>query len=284
MAKRKSRSIFLAFLANLFYPPVGHFYVGRPLLGISIILIATCIYLVIASNGAATSLFVFYLMLSVILITYIVLIINGAVLASKSKNYELKIYNKWYIYAVLMIIIYILFLTALVSKFDVGFRTFRIPTKAMVPTLQVGDIIVSDTQEYFSGKIPKRGDIVTFSYPKNDSLSYVKRVIALPGERISIENSNVFINGELLEEDYKYINKVLAQRDDKFSNEFINFAEIVIPDDHIFVIGDNRFASTDSRQWGPLPITYIFGKVNLIPYAENKNRIGKIDDHVYEKL
>lgn len=128
------------------------------------------------------------------------------------------------------------------------FQPFYIPSRSMVPTLVPGDrILVTKFNYWFSQ--PKRGDVIVFKYPVNPDKDFVKRIIALGGETLSIRNNNVYINGEKLEE--PYLKKGIVTRD---------FGPVTVPEDSVFVMGDNRPDSRDSRYWGALDKDLIIGK------------------------
>jgi signal peptidase I len=95
-----------------------------------------------------------------------------------------------------------------------------------------------------------RGDIVAFRYPRDQSKSFVKRVIGLPGERIAIRGGQVFVNGTPLDEPY-----VAA------SNRSADSLETTVEPESFFLMGDNRSNSSDSRHWGTVPRTLIWGQV-----------------------
>jgi signal peptidase I len=99
----------------------------------------------------------------------------------------------------------------------------------------------------------ERGDVVVFSFPGDVQKSFIKRVIALPGETLAIVGGHVYINDALLDE--PYIPKEFQSTDD--------LGPIVVPPDHFFVMGDHRSVSNDSRHWGPLHRRYIYGKAML---------------------
>lgn len=152
-----------------------------------------------------------------------------------------------------------------------------IPSESMLPTLEIGDrLIIEKISNHFG--IPNRGDIIVF-YPPNrtelntdlftsivrwlgftSDVAYIKRVIGLPGEKLSVENGTIFINGEPLEE--PYINE----------KPFYEYPVITVPKDSIFMMGDNRNNSLDSHVWGPLPIKNIIGKAVFRFWPPN--RIG----------
>ena len=135
------------------------------------------------------------------------------------------------------------------------FQTYYIPSGSMEPTLQIGDRILVDKLSYHLHAV-HRGDIVVFRRPPTETADLVpdlvKRVIGLPGETISGQGGNVYINGKLLPEPW------LPQIDKDTTS---NFGPIKIPQGDYFVMGDNRTVSYDSRAWGPLPRSYIVGRV-----------------------
>ncbi len=161
-------------------------------------------------------------------------------------------------------------------------QAFQIPTGSMEPTLLVGDFLLVNKFMYydpvfkFEGTIlPRkdieRKDIVVFKYPQDLTKDFVKRVIALPGEKLEIRNKQVLINDKPIEEPYKvhsdtqvYTKNEYYRYDDLIRD---NFGPVVVPPDHLFVMGDNRDNSMDSRYWGFLPRSYIKGKPWLIYFS-----------------
>ena len=128
----------------------------------------------------------------------------------------------------------------------------RLDTEAidgLVPFVDIRD----DESELFPFHPPKRGDVIVFRYPQDPSRDFVKRVIALPGETISMDRGRVSIDGEALEEPY------LAELD------FSSLPPTLVPPHSYFVMGDNRNGSSDSRHWGMVPLENIVGKV-LVRY------------------
>jgi len=145
-------------------------------------------------------------------------------------------------------------------------QSFVIPTGSMKDNILVGDHILVDKIAYAKSlgtldsiMLPaleiKRGMIVTFKSPAELDKEYVKRVIALPGERIKIVNKKVYIDNEPLNEPYTFFkdpNIQTSYRD--------NFPEFTVPENFYFCMGDNRDKSYDSRFWGPVPADFIIGK------------------------
>lgn len=171
---------------------------------------------------------------------------------------------------------------------------FRIPSGSMMPTLLIGDFILVNKFTYgirlpvFYNKIielnePERGDIVVFRYPKNPKVDYIKRVIGLPGDKVSYYQKKLMINGkpapqvslgqyeavgegvsmmgaEHLTEDLLGVKHdiLIKQRASTVKGDF------VVPEGHYFVMGDNRDNSNDSRYWGTVPEENLVGKAFFI--------------------
>jgi len=134
-------------------------------------------------------------------------------------------------------------------------QTYFIPSESMSPTLQVGDRLMVYKLAYNLGSVD-RGDLVVFNRPpaleNSEMKDFVKRVIALPGESVSSENGVLLLNGEPLAE--PYLNMGVLTED---------FPEVSIPKDHVFVMGDNRPNSRDSRSFGPIHEDLLVGEVFL---------------------
>jgi signal peptidase I len=152
-------------------------------------------------------------------------------------------------------------------------KPFRIPSESMVPTLEINQrVLVDRVSLKFSD--PHRGDIVVFKPPKGADLStcgvdhpenqpcpkptsaksdtnFIKRVVGEPGDRLSVRRGRVYIDGKL--EDDPHARPTSACPTCNMEKE------ITIPPDHYFMMGDNRGASADSREWGPVPKKWIIG-------------------------
>jgi signal peptidase I len=136
-------------------------------------------------------------------------------------------------------------------------QAYVIPTGSMEGNLRVGDhMLVNKTSREVN-----RGDIVAFLYPKDISQTFVKRVIGLPGDRIQMVNKQVIRNGRLMVEPYtQHVeSRIDSQRD--------NFPELVVPPGNLFVLGDNRDNSLDSRYWGFVPYANIVGTPLLVYWS-----------------
>ena len=174
-------------------------------------------------------------------------------------------------------------------------QAFVIPTGSMEDTLLVGDHVLVDKLTYApAGPVSKyllpyrdiqRGDIIVFRYPVDPKQIFVKRAIGLPGDRIRIENKQVFRNGVKLEEPYVYHKSdiIEAYRDNFPDQPYLSLneramemiehnvarGEVVVPANAIFAMGDNRDRSLDSRFWGFVPRENIIGKPLMVYWSYN---------------
>lgn len=133
------------------------------------------------------------------------------------------------------------------------YQPVRVEGTSMQPGLRDQDRLFIDKFFFRFEKIT-RGDVVVFHYPRDPQKSYIKRVIALPGDTIRISQGKVFINGFPIQEPY-----VPRRYQDTRS-----MAEITVPADEYFVMGDHRSISSDSRDFGPVDRDLIYGKAEFI--------------------
>jgi signal peptidase I len=133
------------------------------------------------------------------------------------------------------------------------YQPVRVEGTSMLPQLRDQDRLFINKFVYRFEKI-SRGDIVVFHYPRDPEKSYIKRVIALPGDSLRIDDGRVYVNGQRVDEDYV----PRAYRDVK------SMPEIVIPEGKYFVMGDHRSISSDSRDFGPVDRSLIYGKAAFV--------------------
>jgi signal peptidase I len=138
-------------------------------------------------------------------------------------------------------------------------QNYRIESHSMQPNFYEGEFILVNKLAYRLGS-PERGDVLVFHNPNNVEEDYIKRIIGLPGDTVEIHDSTVFINGQPLVEEYP-INEVPQGQ---------TFGPIVIEPDHLFVMGDNRPQSQDSRVFGQLAENLIVGKAWVRVWPFNK--------------
>jgi signal peptidase I len=129
------------------------------------------------------------------------------------------------------------------------YQPVKVEGTSMMPSLQDQERIFVNKFVYRLEPI-ERGDIIVFRYPRDPSKSFIKRVIGLAGDRIRIEAGQVFVNGKLFEEDYV----------PSTYYDLRSYPEMMVPPNSYFVLGDHRTMSNDSRDFGPVGASFIYGK------------------------
>ncbi|MBE3559474.1 MAG: signal peptidase I [Ktedonobacteraceae bacterium] len=148
-------------------------------------------------------------------------------------------------------------------------QNYHIDGQSMEPTLHDHEYVLVNKAAYLFAP-PQRGDIIVFQYPHNPQENYIKRIIAIPGDIISVEGATVTVNGVTLQESY-------VDQNDNF-NPFPPLENRIVGPDQYFVMGDNRGNSADSRQWGLVPRQNIIGKATVIYWPVNEDNFGLLPD------
>ena len=198
---------------------------------------------------------------------------------------------------------------------------FKIPSTSMVPTLLVGDHIFVNKFVYglripftktriWDGRDPKRGEVIVFIYPEDESKDFIKRVVGLPGDHVQVKGRDLFVNGVLVSKEavtlapessnpkyldvpgrkpYSYITRFQGWEQFDYFREHLGNVDHVdqysqyawrddfkatVPEGHYFVMGDNRDFSSDSREWGFVPRENIKGRAMFIWLSLNNEEFG----------
>jgi len=155
-------------------------------------------------------------------------------------------------------------------------QAFKIPSGSMIPTLLVGDHILVSKFTYgvripvldtwvLGPRAPRRGDIIVFKYPYDESRDFIKRVVGLPGEVVEIRDKQVYINGKPLQEVYPLYRDPVERASGHSSGEV--YGPVAVPEGKLFVLGDNRDQSQDSRFWGFLDVHKVEGAAFIIYWS-----------------
>jgi signal peptidase I len=156
----------------------------------------------------------------------------------------------------------------LIIRFAV--QNFRVDGMSMEGSLHNGEYILVN-KAAFLFHAPERGDVIVFEYPLNPQIDYIKRIIAIPGDTISIVDTKVAVDGVTLNEPY-------INQSDNF-NPFPSIVNRRVPPGDYFVMGDNRGNSSDSRQWGFVPQQNIIGQATFVYYPFNEGNFGLLGNY-----
>jgi signal peptidase I len=272
--KAAPRSALVAALLSAVAPGVGQLYAGRPwrgaaffiamlailgaILGGALLVPATFAGIVAFAAAAVT----------VALGVYLYGIVDAVLLA---RNRGGAVY-RWYVNVAAVAAAYLVFEVVLLAVPSIRayqpWRTFDVASASMEPTLRLGEIFIVDTT-YFDANTPSRGDVVVYRLPQDPETMYIKRIVALAGDRIAVRGGRVFINGIVAREPYARFGDPGAP-----SN---TFAEFTVPANAVFVAGDNRDNSTDSRDLathGAVPVENLEGRATEILMTSLPDRAG----------
>jgi signal peptidase I len=191
-------------------------------------------------------------------------------LVEKSTTVKTKSTFREYAEAILMALVLALFIRTSIVQ------AFKIPSGSMIPTLEIGDHILVNKLSY-GVRMPflehylvqyanvQRGDVVVFIYPEDRSKDFIKRVIAVAGDTVEIRNKKIFINGKQVDDPHAHFAGYDPQAGAVGSGD--DYGPKVVPQRHIFVMGDNRDRSYDSRFWGFVNLDDVRGKAFLIYWS-----------------
>jgi len=270
MEDQKKRRPIVALLLSFLTPGLGQIYNGQLKKAVSFYLAECLLVILLLFSDLFLSFFGMVMFLLIGFSIGLFSMLEALWSAIRLKRISLKKYNRWYYY--LGIIFLNLFILSPTAKSVIPIKAYRMPAGSMSPALVIGDHFIVN-KKAFEKQSPNRGDIVIFQYPVDPSKDFIKRVIGLPGEILEIRDKKVFVNNQLLEEPYvkhtdpHIISAQVRPRD--------NFGPITVPNNSLFVMGDNRDESFDSRFWGFVDASSLKGKALYIYWSENKSRIGR---------
>ena len=179
-----------------------------------------------------------------------------------------KKFIKEYIEPIVIAVLIALFIRAFIVQ------AFKIPSSSMEPTLLVGDHLLVNKFFYgiripytdikfFQYKKPKRGDIIVFIYPKDRKKDFIKRVMGTDGEKVAILHNKIYINDKLIDDPWGHFTMPRSTIED--------YGPVKVPEGSLFVMGDNRDNSQDSRFWGFVKINEVKGKAFIIYFSWDSN-------------
>jgi signal peptidase I len=192
-----------------------------------------------------------------------------------------KKFVKEYLEPIVIAILIALFIRTFVVQ------AFKIPSSSMEPTLLVGDYILVNkfiygfripytNMKFFQFEKPQRGDVCVFIFPLDPSKDFIKRVIGTEGEKVQIIDGNIYINNGQIEDPWGHFAKKELR---EYFQTAENFGPIVVPKDSLFVLGDNRDNSQDSRFWGFVHLNAVLGKAFIIYFSWNRYA-----DNLFDKV
>jgi signal peptidase I len=264
----------VALLLAILMPGLGQIYNGQLKRAVSgyvivVLLFIAMLPLLLTFPGAIV-------MLSTVLLLDVLLIVNAWRTARHlGHDFEPRRYNKAIVYiAIILLNAFVLGPGVAAVARDVSpVRGYHLPSGSMSPGLELGDVFFADKRPATLHAFV-RGDIIVFRTAGNPPVDLAKRVIGLPGETVEIREKQVWIDGRPLEDPWAlHVRQRASPRLDELE-------PLTIPSDHVFVLGDNRSNSNDSRFMGPIPLDRVVGKGLYIYFSRDLGRVGvRLDRH-----
>ncbi len=263
----------MALLLSLLTPGLGHVFAGRPSRGAAVYICGVLLFCLFMA-GLYTTFFGLCIWILLVLTFYFVNCADSVYQSARPAHGQRRSSFHWIIYPV-AVVLHLVFLAAVVLGVGFPVKPYYIPSESMAPILQIGDYFLIDRNAY-KHRHPERGDVVVFASPTNKHIDYVKRVVGLPEEVIEIYREKVWINGVRLDEPYFETN---VSGWAYFGRN--HYGPLVVPEECVYVLGDNRKHSQDSRQYKSISINNIKGKALFIVWGLNSSRIGNSLNQIF---
>lgn len=272
--KRAARSPWRAALLSLLVPGLGHLYVGRPRRAGAtfVVALSSATLAAIWSAGIVPRFWPWAATWIVLIATLLFAWIDPAWRARQEPPDGRRPYDRWPVYAFALVLGMALFqipVQIALTAQQAGYSgLYRARPASMEPTLRPGDVVLIDMTHY-TRHPPHRGDVVLLTVPAQSAV-HLKRIAALEGDRIAIRDGRAVVNGAPADEPFADPGNPRAY--------FNTMDETVVPAGHVFVLGDNRAASIDSRsenRFGMIPIGGLKGRASEIALSREVGRIGR---------
>ena len=293
------RSIWLAAFLSFILPGFGQLYNGRWNRALGIMLAFATSFLFFLGWGPmyvpdAYAFYTFAASFGLSGLIWIGSIIDAILLSRYQRHYQLQHWQTLPVYLTVLLFMYIGVFKGLGAYTRTHvMEPFRIPSQSMLPGIEKGDFVFADKNVNCKGcgRQLQRGDVALFLYPKNRNLVFIKRIIGLPGDVIEISGSAVKRNGRDLTQKIseKDAGKLLVTERGHSQSYSVQWTRpnttsqrFEVPSDHVFVLGDNRNQSQDSRTYGSIPVADVIGVSHHIWLALDDNhdirwsRLGKL--------
>jgi signal peptidase I len=273
--ERRGPSPWITALLTVLTPGLGHIYLGQARRGITlfILVLVADTLLMFAMMGVLARFWMFAVSLGLLLGLWLFIMVDAIGRAHRMRDYPHEGSNRWTTYAGAFVLACLVFagpvIYAVHANSSGQLLVLNAVTPSMEPTLRVGEYFLADAS-YYRSRAPSRGDVAVYLHPKQEHLYYIKRIVAVEGDRIAVKGGRAVVNGMVVEEPY-----VDAGPSE---GRFANMPEVRVPVGHVYVLGDNRSNSVDSRDTvahGTVPVANLIGRVTDIAISRHLPRIGR---------
>ncbi len=273
--EHRGPSPWVAALLTVLTPGLGHLYIGQARRGITLfilILIADTL-LMFAMMGVLARFWLFAISFLLLVGLWLYILFDAVRRARRSPVLPDHGQNGWATYVAAFTVACLL----IAWPFFYGWRAhaagrllwLSANSPSMEPTIETGEFYLADAS-YYRARAPMRGEVVVYKHPKQPEFRSIKRIVAVEGDRIAIKGGRAIVNGITLEEPYL--------EEDPAAGSVPDMPEMQVPAGHVFVLGDNRANSVDSRDslaHGPVPLENLIGRVTDVAISRHLMRMGR---------
>jgi signal peptidase I len=272
---RPGPSPWVTALLTALTPGLGHLYLGQPRRGVTlfILVIIADTLLMFAMMGVLARFWMFAVSFALLVGLWLYIMVDAISRANRMQDFPHQSFNRWTTYAGAFVLACLIFagpcIYAVHAKASGRLLWLNAVTPSMEPTLRLGEYFLADAT-YYRSRHPSRGEVTVYVHPKQEQVHYIKRIVAVEGDRIAIKGGRAIVNGVMVEEPYIQVGDPQAY--------FANEPEIRVPAGHVYVLGDNRAESVDSRDYvahGPVPVANLIGRVTDIAISRHLLRMGR---------
>jgi signal peptidase I len=265
----KPRRPWIAALFSLIVPGLGQLYDGRPRRALALYAAPTVLILILFLIELQKTFPGLVILLTLVVLFRLWVVWDAAAIARRSPGYVPRWFNRWYIYLGIIILVFLLPGEEILGWMPMPVRSFKIPSTSMEPAVRQGDRITAEMR--YDRSAPKRGELVIY-VPPREPVQRLCRIIGLPGEQIEIRNKVVSIDGQPISDPWAEHQDPLVMPAMPHPRD--NFGPAMIPEGSVFLLGDNRDYSYDSRFFGFVPISNLKGRPLYVYWATDRSRIG----------
>ncbi|HJT98512.1 MAG TPA: signal peptidase I [Rhodanobacteraceae bacterium] len=266
----RPRKPWLALVLGIVHAPIAFAYVGRAIWGLALLALQIAIVAGAGWSGWMQSIVGIWTTFALAGVALLIGIFAPWIIArGQTRIYEPRWYNRWYGYLALFAALALPLQYAFMNKERVfGFGTYRVPSASMLPTIAPGDFIVVDTRPQTIAAL-HANDVVIVTSAAHPGQTFARRIVGMPGQHVLVGDEGVTVDGEPAP-------RAHVQGSDAMPPSLMKFADVTLGADELYLMGDNRANSLDSRTEGPHVRSDLRGKITTIWFSHEWWRLGHV--------